>query len=146
MHDSCMIHATETLTHDSCMINACLAYVHVQVGWGMTKNGLRYPCFCNQCEGETRDYRTVLKHQKRMAADQPLFPAELADNFLDPLQFEPAVDENDMHVPRPNVPDMPYPEVMVEDKVSRVESLENCNEPAYETVHKTITHKRYLYI
>jgi hypothetical protein len=93
----------------------------------MTKNGLRYPCYCNvfHCAGAERDYRTVDNHAARDAADRPLYPG---NQQQEEISQEP--------LPAAPIPDPPYPEVPLEDNVSHVESLPNCHEPVYETVIK----------
>ena len=102
---------------------------------GMTKNGLRLPCMCHKCNGASRDYRTVQNHTARDIADRPLFPPLFPVNHV--LEDPPLPVAPDPPLPAVHdgpEPDQPYPDVPLEDMVSHVEAMENCNEPVYETV------------
>ena len=98
----------------------------------MTKNGLRIPCMCYLCNGASKDYRTVRAHVDNYRAERPVYPEGHEEKKEDMPHQHPVVQPNQ---PNHNVPDPPYPPASVEDIVSHVETLPNCNEPAYETVH-----------
>jgi hypothetical protein len=95
----------------------------------MTKNGLRIPCFCTKCGGASKDYRTVDAHARREEADRPLFRA--------PIDLPEITHDDDEDMQPEEAPVQPYPDGMVDvyDHVSHVESMPNCNQPVYESVH-----------
>ena len=112
-----------------------------RVGTAMTLNGLQIPCYCQTCQGQPRDYRTVEKHKARAIAERPLFPAALDSSSGakgDPIENDlheqhqqdqlPAVVEHQGQAP------VPHADMRVEDFVSHVEALPNCNEQVFLTV------------
>jgi hypothetical protein len=85
---------------------------------------------CYLCNGASKDYRTVRAHADNYRAERPVYPEGHEENKED--HHDPVIQPNQPH---PNVPDPPYEPASVEDIVSHVETLPNCNEPAYESVH-----------
>jgi protein tyrosine phosphatase (PTP) superfamily phosphohydrolase (DUF442 family) len=104
----------------------------------MTKNGLRLPCYCRKCKGDSKDYRTVADHADRAIADRPLFrgPIDVRPNVDDQKQPE------DAHVQQPaDAVVQPYPEGVVDDEdiVSHAEAMPNCHKPLYASVRPNVS-------
>jgi hypothetical protein len=107
----------------------------------MTKNGLKYPCYCWRCLGASKDYRTVDNHTEWDIADRPLYRG--------PIEADVQPDNNPPE-PNPRIHNeiksddavvQPYPagDLEVEDIVSHVEALPNCNQPIYQSVRHNVT-------
>ena len=111
----------------------------------MTKNGLRIPCPCTECQGEEKDWRTVATHLDRDRASRPLFPeVHLAPpRRLQPplvLQAPPVAADLPPDDPLQGVdPPRPQQEDHKSEFVSHVENMDNWEEPAYTTVNNALS-------
>jgi hypothetical protein len=102
----------------------------------MTRNFLRLPCHCHKCAGASKDYRTVQLHAEREIADRPLFLApqeSRAEENNNAADNDSYMDEGIQPEDDPG-PAVPHGALEMDDIVSHVESLPNCNDPIYETV------------
>jgi hypothetical protein len=107
----------------------------------MTLNGLRVPCLCRRCAGKSRDYRTVALHAARDEADRPLFQRPVDDAaFNEDNIIEQKVESEDEPALPPNYPEE---DVELDDIVSHVEAMANCNMPIYESVQRSNTRFHY---
>ena len=114
----------------------------------MTLNGVRVPCYCKQCGGRSRDYRTAEKHASAEKADQPLYPSTLEAS---PKAKDDHIDNQQLPIPpvveqKEQVPSAPYPDVLIEDMISHVEAMPNCNMPVFETVPRHTHVCMFVYV
>jgi hypothetical protein len=99
----------------------------------MVNNGKRVNCYCSahRCQGKEVDWRTRDAHGIKDADNRPLYREPAAPRPPGEEKFD---GDNPSGIPEALQHQMPYQSVPMEDVVSHVDTLPNCNEPVYETV------------